>query len=323
MKRDVVLFQAGKSDTCWSAKFLGCMARIGLTNGRSYGELREMSANDLCDLRFSEVDVAKALDKAYTVFRGTPTSSPRVAGSKGLAWTRSHAWFSSDNNKHLEVAAPPKHVASLMRFRLGCCSELRLHDHTIQNRSNRYCTACFDEGRVGGPRAWGTKYQDDEFHMVFECTKFNELRDSQRWRSLFAGYGQDMKAFMNQENQVKVAHFIHTLLEIKKRPDAKTFVNFNPDMFESSSFSSDLSDDVLGTQDVEMEVPSIFGNEVDRDSVVRLEAEGNLHVAVDVDMLEGDGIPIMQEMAQRIIRKRRRIDDLSPRGAQPVRARFL
>jgi len=152
-------------------------------------------------MKFSEEEIPKALDRIYGIFRDTSAGNPRIAESKGLSWTRNSAWFSSDTNKHLEAAAPPKHISSLMRFRLGCCSELRVHDHTIPNRSDRYCTACFEAVLAGSLHGRGTKYQDDEYHMIFECVRFNSIRSNPRWASLFSSSGQNMKVFMNQDDK--------------------------------------------------------------------------------------------------------------------------
>jgi len=49
LRQDVALFQGG-SDSCWSAKFLDCMARLRLTGGKDLEELRDMDLNEVCDL---------------------------------------------------------------------------------------------------------------------------------------------------------------------------------------------------------------------------------------------------------------------------------
>lgn len=237
MRDDVKLFQNG-SDTCWAAKFLACMARLRLTHGNALSELRAMDLDTLCAMKFGEAKIPKAFEEIYDTLRGTQVNNPRSAPNKGVAWAKNSAWFSSEDNKHLEIAAPTKHVASLMRFRLGCCLDLRVYDHTIPIRQNRFCTACCT--MVNGLVTSGRKLIDDEYHMIFECVRYNRLRSSDRWASLYNG-GQDMKGFMNQAAQGRVADYIHLLLEMKRDPHP---VNQVVDMFDSSSTGSDY-DDVL------------------------------------------------------------------------------
>jgi len=215
------------------------MANLRFTSGKSVSELREMDLNSICALRFNEAEIAKAYEKVYTMFRESLNcSDPRRAptGSRGLAWVKHKAWFSSEENKHLEVAAPPRYIASLMRFRLGCCMDLRVYDHSIPNRQDRFCEACREISR--STLSGGKKMIEDEYHLIFECVRFNRLRNSLRWGSLFGpSINGNMKVFMNQTDQGKVAHLIHMLLEIRKDP---LITNWNLDMFESSSTGSEF-----------------------------------------------------------------------------------
>jgi len=323
LRKDVALFQSG-SDTCWAAKFLTCMARIGLTNGKSQGELRLMSLDSICAMKFSEADIQKALDKVYDTFRGIGEGSPRTADRRGLAWVRNKVWFQSDKNLHLVMAAPPKHTSALMRFRLGCCSELRVHDHTIENRNNRYCTTCYLPAESRHANARGTKSQDDEFHMIFECVRFQGLRSSRRWASLFSGGTGDLKAFMNQEPQAKVAYFIYTLLEIKKRPESAVFINYGLDLFDSGITEAESSAS-SGSVDMEVEAQGMLPDPSAEDEPMpqAIVVPGTVQLA-DEPMPQ---IEVVEDavVVQSASRKRRRSESESPcpRGTLPVRARFL
>jgi len=84
MKKDVQLFQKG-SDTCWSAKFLTCMARIGLTDGKAVSEMRCLDSDTVCLMKFNEADVQKTLERIYSSFRDTRANDPRTATARVLS----------------------------------------------------------------------------------------------------------------------------------------------------------------------------------------------------------------------------------------------
>jgi len=184
-----------------------------------------MDVDMVCAMKFGEAEVPKALERVYASFRDTTVADPRAAPSHGVAWVKHIAWFASEDGKHLEVAAPPKHIASLMRFRLGCTWDLRVYDHEIPNREDRFCDACMT--------VRGRKMMEDEYHLIFECVRYDRLRKSLRWGSLYKpGPAGDMKTFMNQEDQGKLACFIHMLIQIRKDPRV---LNQDVDCFSSGS----------------------------------------------------------------------------------------
>jgi len=98
----------------------------------------------------------------------------------------------------------------------------------ILDRADRFCQACMS--------LRNRKMMEDEYHLVFECVRYDSLRSSRKWGSLYM-HETSMKAFMNQEDQGKVAHFIHMLLEIRK--DTR-ILNQDVDLFESSSTGSEI-----------------------------------------------------------------------------------
>ena len=157
LAKDVELFRAG-SDTCWSSKFLHCMAHIGLIPNRiSIGELRGKSAKDIMAFHFGENQVIEATMKVYDQFLPLNVDvDPRTAVSKGVAVVKHHVWFHNEQCSHLEISAPIGQIFSLMKFRLGC-SGLRVYDHTISDRCARVCRLC------------NMNKMEDEFHVVFEC----------------------------------------------------------------------------------------------------------------------------------------------------------
>ena len=49
------------------------------------------------------------------------------------------------------------------------------------------------------------------------CTAFFNMRQDSRWKEVFDGHGSDMKAVMEQKNQLKLARFIVTALKVRQR----------------------------------------------------------------------------------------------------------
>jgi hypothetical protein len=70
LKTDVGLFLQG-NDSCWSSKFLTCMAHLGLTGGRSVSSLKRMDVDSILSLKFPENDVVDAFTKVYERFKMT------------------------------------------------------------------------------------------------------------------------------------------------------------------------------------------------------------------------------------------------------------
>jgi len=113
---------------------------------------------------------------------------------------------------------------------------MRVYDHTIPERRDRYCEACYLQTRdnLNG----GTKFIEDERHLIFECVLYKRLRSSLKWGPLYAvnttGGEKEkgkMRSFMNQEDQGKLAHLIHLMLEIRKGQGL--FLNQDVDLFSS------------------------------------------------------------------------------------------
>lgn len=93
----------------------------------------------------------------------------------------------------------PAVVKSMACFRLGCHG-LRV-DRGRRNRvpyAQRVCLRC----------QHGT---DDEFHMLFECQAFEDIRLSDRYSHLFQG-PQFVRTFMQQPDWKSTANFVHTCL---------------------------------------------------------------------------------------------------------------
>ncbi len=62
MTSDVNLFKEG-CDTCWTGKFLTCMCRLGLADGKSVSMLKRLRTSDILCLRFPEGEVKGAFLK--------------------------------------------------------------------------------------------------------------------------------------------------------------------------------------------------------------------------------------------------------------------
>ena len=156
---------------------------------------------------------------------------PRSAPSHQVVYSVYDQWFASAKMCDLEDEAKfstcPRHVlrtagintahvASLLRFRLGahdlpvvtCRWGVDLNTRQRVPRQNRQCQHC-SSGAVG-----------DEFHMVFECGFYDQVRS--RFSQLFERFGghtsltlstsaagPSMSDFMGQDRRL-VAAFIHT-----------------------------------------------------------------------------------------------------------------
>ena len=198
---DIKLFQNG-SDTCWTAKLLVFLLRLDLIpHGLSYIR-SHLAPEDIMTLKFSEMEVVDKLEAKYKAFGPDLSLDPRTAPSKGLHLVRHHQWFEDKQSPHLYFSAPEHHLKTLFKFRLGC-TKLRVHDHSI-DRSNRICLLC------------GTGGVEDELHVLFECPSYNAFRLRPPWNSLFQNIVHgDVRAFMNQKCQCKVASFIHFILQYR------------------------------------------------------------------------------------------------------------
>ena len=222
---DLALFKKG-SDTCWSAKFLTCMARANtVQGGKSVSELRLMDVNDILRLKFSETSVVEALDKVYKSFWGDMDGDPRTAESRGVALIKYDKWFASESNLHLGISAPEMHMRALFKFRLGA-SDLRAYDHSIEERSNMICLLC--RNRI--------KEIEDEKHVIFRCARYKKIRNDRLFSVLYTRENRGhMNMFMNQQSQYLIAHLLYTIL--KKRQSALETINL--DMFSSDSEDSE------------------------------------------------------------------------------------
>lgn len=199
---DIMLFKQGCSDN-WTAKFLCCMARLGLTNGRVVSGLRQLTVETLMQMKFPEGSVQAAMMKHYeTLMPGVLDGNPRTAPSRGLAVTKHAAWFRCDGWRHLRFSGPLHYIKTLMRFRLGS-TDLRVHDHSIP-RNQRTCLLC-SSGQI-----------EDELHVLMECRAYRHLRANTEWKFLFDVAAGNMKRFFGQVSQYKVAHFLYMLMRMRK-----------------------------------------------------------------------------------------------------------
>ena len=95
-------------------------------------------------------------------------------------------------------------MQALARFRVGT-HRLRCNEHTLplDQRMRQLCSS---------------RRLEDEFHIMFECEAYGELRHKPRWSILFGGTQDlDMKGFMCQEDQYTLSAFVHTVLRERER----------------------------------------------------------------------------------------------------------
>jgi hypothetical protein len=239
LRANVLLFLRG-SQLCWVAKFLECMTSLG--SGLSLHGVRSLDVDTILALGFNEGWVKDTLLEKYeTLFECE--GDPRTAPSRHAHRVKYNNWFYQDRkgkmHKHLATAIPTLIHKGLMRFRLSC-TDLRIHDHTI-DRPQRICTVC------GANRSWPHGRLEDELHLVFECPVYDEIR---KWYpALFKPSCVNMNDFMNQSDQYAVAFFISACMSRRRNvmlgilPPVVHRVTRGLDTFSSDDSESDNDND--------------------------------------------------------------------------------
>ena len=199
MMSDVNLFKAG-CDTCWSAKFLTCMCRLGLTEGKRISMLKLLGSRDVLGLRFPEEEVKKALFTVYQSLRPGEWSDPRTAPSRGAMWVKYKCWFENPRRRHLLFSGPDCCIRGLIKLRVGS-TNLKIYDHSIP-REKRVCELC-QSGEV-----------EDELHVLRVCPAYSHVRRRDKWAHLFVGtIRKNLKEFMDTEDQFSLAMFVNALFK--------------------------------------------------------------------------------------------------------------
>jgi hypothetical protein len=232
LQSDIMLFKRG-SVTCWAAKFLCCMVDIGLLT-HTLNHLRSYSLSDIQNFEFHEESITTHFTVVYAAFWPLDQYNPRTAPRRGAAFNKYITWFlDPDTHSATRQTTPPAHITTIMpdhevktliKFRLGSCF-LKCDDHSITDRMQRHCPCC-DSG-----------LPEDEYHLVFECPAYNHLRSS-NWSSIYSSCENDLNAFINQQDQARVARFICTLLDYRKRlllGNLPQHLTTQLDMFNSDS----------------------------------------------------------------------------------------
>ena len=162
-----------------------------------------------------------------------------------------------------------------MIFRLSC-TDLRIHDHTI-DRPQRICTLCGSNG------SWPRGRLEDELHIVFECSVYDEIR--QWYPALFKQSCVNMNDFMNQSDQYSV-FFVSACMSRRRN----MMLGISPPVIHPvtsglDTFSSD--DDNDSDSDSDRDDPSnhpiLWGpdDEVYHDNVIVNTMPGPSHVQVN------------------------------------------
>ncbi len=177
--------------------------------------------------------------------------NPRLAPSCSVTWSTYDRWFAAAPFTDLWKSHPSKSrsnvvcdaaglhtsvVGSLLRFRLAahdlhvCVGRWHLRDRTL-----RVCNRC------------SSQHVEDEFHMIFECPLYTDLR--QRYHPLFANFGgwrdcslvaqpssDHMRSFMQQPSAL-VAAFVHAcwLRRCGQETNISVLVDDSDDFFSVAS----------------------------------------------------------------------------------------
>ena len=224
----------------WCHQWLNILQHIGFDVTRLVNSQGNNS-------RLAQVDTNAVLSAFDTWFlrkwSDLPTD-PRSAASDKVFSCVYDRWFAPRRMSALErddryescpahvqrtAGINPSHLASLLRFRLGA------HDLPVAvgrfsrvPRSQRLCQLC-PSGAVG-----------DEFHMVFECPFYNQVRG--RFQQLFEQFGgfdsidgtivsagPHMARFMSQDKR-KVASFVHACWLLRSGSDEPAGVSVESDV---------------------------------------------------------------------------------------------
>ena len=210
--RDNCEMARGRRPTGWHAEFSRMLSGWGYTQ-RLLEAVNEGPESGpefrLCALEVDEV--LSCFDSWFTSrWVGLP-NDPREADSECVTCCTYQQWFAGGMDvsawqrevpeyvKHTGGISPAA-VVSLQRFRLGAHDLRVVTDRGKCARAARVCQRC-EGGQV-----------EDEFHMVFECSAYRDIRS--RFRPLFAEFrspaaaSRDMARFMSQ-HPAQVAAFVH------------------------------------------------------------------------------------------------------------------
>lgn len=202
LEADVELFRK-KNTACWTTKFLKLMHSLNLLGDRPWSTLQDLPCSTIMSFRFSENVVRERMIERYNSIWHTRGMDPRTAPRLQYQVTRHGMWFDAGHTRHLALVAPEHYIKTLMRFRLGC-TMLQVHqDHGTLQRHNRFCRVC------------SCDLVEDEKHVLFECEAYSRYRRSECWSSLFDHSEGDVKTFMGQEDQYKIAHFLVVILRYR------------------------------------------------------------------------------------------------------------
>lgn len=178
---------------CWFRQFKAVLDKVQAATGllpEAVGSVgRALSTGGLEQAEpIDEAVASRAFDAFMNACWLQLPAAPRAAGSGQVMCCTYENWFADapfeelDRDRpeswcsgfHRTAGMPRQHLQSLLRFRLGA------HGLGVAtgrwggvDRAQRCCQWC---GRV-----------DDEFHLVFECPAFSNIRED--FADLFASYG--------------------------------------------------------------------------------------------------------------------------------------
>ena len=122
-------------------------------------------------------------------------ATDRVKHATYFRWFDTGAWLTRPAYLFLDYPAPV--TCEFLRFRLGG-HRLQVEVGRWENPRPRHLRLC---------QRCSMRRVDDERHLVFECPAFDEFRYARR--QLFAGVaGEDMRAFLSQQDQGAVLWFV-------------------------------------------------------------------------------------------------------------------
>jgi hypothetical protein len=194
---------------CWSAKMLGILVQLG-----EFSFVGSVSAVDICKKVIDVDRVVGVLHSQVMQSLFNTHADPRTCPSDGAKHCTYMQWFAHADrdmyHPHIKYTTitSGKH-RDLMRFRLGC-ADIAVNSGRFvvtqikKARSDRVCPCC-----GSGP--------EDELHVMFECTAYDNIRSQAKFAGLFVG-GHDMKTlFCHPQHQAILSDFIRSISLERKR----------------------------------------------------------------------------------------------------------
>ncbi len=218
MRADLELFKKGNTK-CWTALFLEAMVHLGRVGEYTLKELRAWEISRLLGVYFTEEGIEEAYVKCYKEMHPALQFGqdiqrdlrPYVVGDKDRSIDKYFRWFHDPSFKMLKTPIPEIYFRTGILFRTGGINfkdnDFRYKRGGSRADKGRQCDNC------------SLNVVEDEYHVVFDCTFYNSLREDKRFSMIFKRQERkNMIAFTTQKKQCEVWDFIFHLVRSRFKP---------------------------------------------------------------------------------------------------------